>query len=176
MVDWERITKEHGPLVWRTVYRLLGGRGGDAADCFQETFVSVLDVSRRQVVRNWPGLLQRVATARALDVLRRRKRNTIVRRDEVELDQVVSREREPSQRMQQAELQERLREALTQLPPAQSEVFCLRHLNDMRYDEIATEMEMSVDNVGVTLHRAKARLRELLTQDSPMKVPGENHV
>jgi len=175
MVDWEGITKEHGPLVWRTVYRLLGGRG-DAGDCFQETFVSALDVSRRQAVRNWPGLLQRIATARALDQLRRRKRDTIVHHNEAELDQVISRQRDPSQRMQQAELQEQLREALTQLPPAQSEVFCLRHLNEMSYEQIADEMEMSIDNVGVTLHRAKARLRELLASCTPVKVRGANHV
>lgn len=177
MVDWEAVAREHGPLVWRTVYRLLGSRCGDVGDCFQETFLSALDASRRQVVRNWPGLLQRIATARALDVLRRRKRDTIVRQNEVELEQAFTRDRDPSAGMQQAELQEQLREALTQLPPAQSDVFCLRHLNDMSYEEIASEMQMSVDNVGVTLHRAKARLRELLTQEnSPMKVKGANHV
>ena len=54
MTDWPAIVGEHGPLVWRTAYRLLGGHA-DAADCFQETFVSAMDVAGREDVENWPG-------------------------------------------------------------------------------------------------------------------------
>ena len=39
MTDWSQIVQEHGPLVWRTAYRLLNHEA-DAADCFQRTFVS----------------------------------------------------------------------------------------------------------------------------------------
>src|SRR5262245_24646573 len=121
MIDWDRISQEHGPLVWRTACRLLGPRGADAADCFQETFLSALDVSRRQEIANWPGLLQRIATSRALDMLRRRVRESSVRVAVGDLDRVPVAQRDPSQRMQDAELQEQLRSALTRLPPAQSE-------------------------------------------------------
>ena len=165
MIDWEGISREHGPLVWRTACRLLGGRGSaDAADCFQETFLTALDVSRRQVVRNWPALLQRIATMRALDMLRRRIREKSHVNLLEEINEAPSDRQSPAQRLQDQELQQQLRAALAQLPAAQSEVFCLRHLSDMSYEQIASEMNMTVDNVGVTLHRAKARLRELLTQ------------
>ena len=40
-IDWERIIQEHGPMVWRTAYRLLG-RVHDAQECVQETFLSAL--------------------------------------------------------------------------------------------------------------------------------------
>ena len=68
----------------------------------------------------------------------------------------------PDRQVQDAELMESLRAAITKLPGQQGEVFCLRHLNGLSYEEIAEEMGMSVDGVGVSLHRAKARLRELL--------------
>jgi len=66
VIDWQMIVKKHGPAVWQTAYRLLGNHT-DAADCFQETFVSALKVSRKQRVRNFSALLVRLATMRAID-------------------------------------------------------------------------------------------------------------
>jgi RNA polymerase sigma-70 factor (ECF subfamily) len=162
MIDWQLISRQHGPLVWRTAYRLLN-TDADAADCFQETFVSALDVSRKQDVKNWPGLLQRLATARALDLLRRRKRENRSRAaGQVEWEQIASDQVAPDQGAQDAELMDSLRSAVAKLPPQQAEVFCLRHLNGLSYEEIADELGISVDGVGVSLHRARHRLRELL--------------
>src|SRR5512140_2939255 len=73
VIEWPVIVRQHGPIVWKTAYRLLG-QDADAADCFQETFMSAMDYAGRHEVENWPGLLQRLATARALDQLRRRIR------------------------------------------------------------------------------------------------------
>ena len=70
VIDWQKIIKKHGPSVWKTAYRLLGDCT-DAADCFQETFICALEVSRRQHVRNFSALLARLATSRAIDRLRR---------------------------------------------------------------------------------------------------------
>ena len=39
----------------------------------------LLKIDRRESVQNWPGLLQRLATARALDLLRRRCRHRSLR-------------------------------------------------------------------------------------------------
>ncbi len=161
MIDWQDISRQHGSLVWRTAYRLLGS-DADAADCFQETFVSALDVSRRQAVVNWPGLLQRLATMRALDLLRRRKRERRSLAASAGWEYVASDEVGPDVKVQDAEQMEGMRAAIAKLPAQQGEVFCLRYLNGLSYEEIADEMGMSVDGVGVSLHRAKNRLRELL--------------
>jgi RNA polymerase sigma-70 factor (ECF subfamily) len=163
MIDWPAISRDCGPLVWRTAHRLLTS-AADAADCYQDTFLSALDVSRRQEVRNWPGLLQRLATARALDILRRKRSRPdgVNQSSDTDWSQVRSTEPPPQQRAMDAELMQSLRLALAQLPPQQGEVFCLRELNGLSYQEIAEETGMSADCVGVTLHRAKAALRELL--------------
>jgi RNA polymerase sigma-70 factor, ECF subfamily len=160
--DWPGIVREYGPVVWRTAYRLLG-RDADAADCFQDAFVSAMHVAGREAVRDWPGLLQRLATARALDVLRRRMRDA-GRHDAAPpaWDALPSGVGDPVEHAEAAELGERLKAALTELPPQQGEVFCLRCLNALSYDEIAAQLEMSIDAVGVALHRARGRLRELL--------------
>ncbi|MBA7711503.1 hypothetical protein ES703_120469 [subsurface metagenome] len=65
MIDWQMVVKKHGPAVWQTAYRLLGNHA-DTADCFQETFICALELSRRQRVRSFPALLVRSATTRAI--------------------------------------------------------------------------------------------------------------
>lgn len=66
MDEWQQIVHKHGPLVWKLSWRLLGNEA-DAADCFQDTFVAAVEVGRREVVRNWGGLLYRLATLKAMD-------------------------------------------------------------------------------------------------------------
>src|SRR5687768_4051995 len=71
MTDWELILHDHGPTVWRTLWRLLGHRA-DAEECFQETFLAAVRTERRSPVTHWGALLQTAATARAVDRLRQR--------------------------------------------------------------------------------------------------------
>jgi len=159
--DWQAVVEGYGPLVWRTAYRLVGNHA-DAADCFQETFLAALELSRRQRVRNLPGLLIRLATTRAIDRLRQR-----TRRDRQETGASgCERSADGADPLDQVETQDlacRLRAAIGQLPPQEAKVFCLRHLNEMSYRQIARELQIGVSAVGVSLHRAKTRLRELLT-------------
>ena len=162
MLDWDRLLEQHGPMVWRTSYRLLGS-AEDAQDCLQDTFLSALKLSRREPVKNWPGLLRRLATSRALDRLRRR-----VRRQESQTTQVdVSTlpriaAADPVQAAEAEELASRLREALGQLPPRQAEVFVLRFLEEMKYREIAEVLGLDTNAVSALLHDARARLRAAL--------------
>src|SRR5579872_2623773 len=73
MIDWPRLVREEGPHVWQVAYRLLGNHA-DAADCVQETFTQALELSRRQAVTSWGGLLRRLATIQGLQRLRTRYR------------------------------------------------------------------------------------------------------
>ena len=159
MIDWQAIIEEQGPAVWQTAYRLLGNHE-DAADCFQETFVSALAVSRRQRVQNFSALLIRLATARAIDQLRRRFRRSDCGCSPDDASELEDKAPCPAEQVQRRELADRIRLSLRQLPAQEAEVFCLRYLNDMSYQEIAGALGISISAAGVLLHRAKARLRE----------------
>src|SRR5438045_4712405 len=76
MTSWDTVVAHEGPLVWRTLWRLLADRE-DVEECFQETFVAALKLSRRQTVACWPALLCSLATARAMDQLRKRYRRGV---------------------------------------------------------------------------------------------------
>jgi RNA polymerase sigma-70 factor (ECF subfamily) len=158
VVDWNIIIKEHGPVVWQTAYRLLGN-DADAADCFQETFVCALELSRRQRVRSFPALLIRLATTRAIDQLRRRFRHERISNNGHNRPEDSNNHTDPMQHVQRQELAAKLKIALTQLPLQEAQVFCLRHVNDMTYRLIANELGITTTAVGVILHRAKTKLR-----------------
>jgi RNA polymerase sigma-70 factor (ECF subfamily) len=157
--QWPTIVRQHSPLVWRTVYRLVRNRD-DAGDCFQETFVNAWQFSQRRTVENWPALLQHLATARAIDLLRRRHHRKQFSATTDIADITAS--DDPIRNAESGELAEQLREALAELPSQQSEAYCLRHLNEMSYEEIAAALDMTVSNVGVTLHRATEKLQKIM--------------
>ncbi len=159
VIEWQIIIEKHGPAVWQTAYRLLGN-SDDAADCFQETFVSALEISQRQRIRSFSALLTRLATTRAIDQMRQRFRHSRCRAVSADWDAVPSTNPGPAQMAQQQELAARLRESLTQLPPQEAEVFCMRYLNDMSYRQIAKALGIKINAAGVLLHRARAKLRQ----------------
>ena len=158
MPDWQEILSRDGPVVWGTAYRLLGNRA-DADECCQEAFLAALQVSRRAPVQCWRALLQRLVTVRAVDRLRARRQ--AVPNQVADWDSVRSREPLPSRVVEDAELAEQLRLALSHIPPRQARVFCL-HLEGWTYEEISSDLELSIHAVGMLLHRARKHLRKLL--------------
>jgi RNA polymerase sigma-70 factor, ECF subfamily len=172
--DWEGILKEHGPAVWRVCWRILTHRA-DVEECFQETFLAAVRVSRSSVVASWPALLHNLATARAIDRLRQRvtrrrvvpDQATILEGADGPLERAQSGEPEPGEHAVAAELSDRLREALTALPEKQARAFCLHALDGWPQQQVAEQLGMTENAVAVTIHRARQRLRELLSEDSP---------
>jgi RNA polymerase sigma-70 factor, ECF subfamily len=161
--DWASIVERHGPMVWSISYRLLG-RGSDSEECFQETFLAALKLGRRQEVRDWTALLRRLAVRSAAQILRqryRRKREQDVRPG-VELS---SAEADPAARAMQEESLQAVRLAVAKLTPRQAEVFWLRFVEEMSYEDIAAQLELRVSAVGVLIHKVRKRLREL-TQEN----------
>jgi RNA polymerase sigma-70 factor, ECF subfamily len=170
MTNWETIVANDGPAVWRTLWRLLANRE-DVEECFQETFLAALKLSRRQTVDCWPALLCSLATARGMDRLRSRYRRG---RAGVEggggsasrrLAEATSTVAGPADQAVAGELSERLRNALSQLPERQADVFYLFALCGWSHRELGERMQMTDNAVGVTIHRARQRLRELLNDD-----------
>lgn len=169
MPDWPAIVTEFGPLVWRTAYRLLGN-DADAADCFQRTFVSAVEFTG--AVANWPGLLRRLATARALEQLRQRSRTAGRFAPLPESPPADGRAADPLDLAAGGELADRLRDALTTIDPVQAEVFCLVLLEGFSYRAAADQLGITPNHAGVLLNRARAALRERLRSFDPANHEG----
>ncbi|HEX2474239.1 MAG TPA: sigma-70 family RNA polymerase sigma factor [Lacipirellulaceae bacterium] len=159
MIDCDEVVRREGSAVWRTAYRLVRNRA-DADECYQEAFLAAVELSNRQPVHNWPALLQRLATTRAIDRVRKRLRRKV--NDEISDTEFVSSVGEdPSRHAEAAELASDLRWAIAQVPKRQAEVFCLHELGDWSYQDIANQLGITVNSVGVILHRTKQKLRQL---------------
>ena len=166
MTDWDDIVRRHGQVVWQAAWRLLGNHA-DALDCYQKAFLDAIQVAGRETVRDWPAVLRRLATARALDLLRSRYRRGRHSRPLTEPSSVLSPQPGPQQRAEAAELLERLRAALAELPQKQAEVFCLVVLEGMTYREVAERLKLNSSAVGMLLSRARKRLRKRLASVKP---------
>lgn len=162
------IVRRHGPMVWRTVCRLVGGkeRNADAADCFQDVFVAALEMARRgqekSPVHNWEAMLRSIATAKALDMLRRRIRERGRLAGGIAVETLRGPAAPPELAIQKQELAEELRVALARLPADQAEAFCLRHVEGMTYEDIGSQLGSTPNAVGALIHRAKERLRQFM--------------
>jgi RNA polymerase sigma-70 factor (ECF subfamily) len=156
VTDWDRIVREHGPMVFGTAWRILGC-AADAEDVVQDVFLQVHQLERTHPVRCWRALLRRLAACRALDRLRRRRPAvpldglTLAVTDDAPEDVLLGRE-----------LADRLREAVAQLPPREAEVFCLRYFEDLSYEKIAETLGVSRGAAAAALHKARAKLETAL--------------
>jgi RNA polymerase sigma-70 factor (ECF subfamily) len=163
MMDWGVILAEHGPAVWRTVYRLLDHHA-DALDCYQETFLSAFQRASCQAVADWAAFLVSVATRRAMDQLRQRYRS---RSHVIPIEHVAEPFSEADGPLQQAranELLGRVREGMAELPEKQAEVFWLSCLEGLSHQQIADHMQVQPGEGRVLLHRARTRLGNFLSQ------------
>ena len=84
----------------------------------------------------------------------------------VERGRVAAATASPVETAVAAELSERLRIALAELPAKQSEIFSLHVLSDWSQSEIAEQLNMTVNAVSVTIHRARERLKQLLSENN----------
>lgn len=157
----EAIFREHHGSVFRAAYRITGN-AADAEDVLQTVFMRLLRRDEQPDLSNSAGsYLHRAAVNAALDLLRRRKRARAVDLDEVG-DQLVDETNQPERNRGIRELSRRLRAALTQLSPRQSEIFTLRYLEGMGNLEIARMLGSSQTSIAVILHRARHRLQKEL--------------
>jgi RNA polymerase sigma-70 factor (ECF subfamily) len=157
-VDWEGIVSRDGPAIWTTACRLLGNRA-DAEECVQDAFAAAVRISRQQTVDNWRALLQRLTTARAIDRLRqrtRRKSDAIL----FDLDLNPAAACDPAQVAEDRELAGRLRELLEELPDQQAQMFALHFVEGWTYPDLAQAFSISPGAVGMSLMRARAKLRQ----------------
>ena len=157
MPDLQAILTEHADAVWQTVYRLLDDEH-DAGECYQQTFADALRIDS-QKVRDWKAVLCRIATRRAMDLLRKRYRERTTFR---ELDVEPMLEHPPDAELMLSELRQSVREALARLPKQQAEAFWLRHVEQMQPQEIAQQLGLEAGHVRVLVHRAVAYLRQTL--------------
>lgn len=162
--------RDHHKKVYLAAYRI-SGKTQDAEDVLQTVFLRLLKRSEPFInIGDDPRrYLCRAAINASLDISRSKSRKQVVSLDEKQHKLEISEElstqnNSPDQELRQAEHQKQLRAALLQLNSRAAEIFALRYFEEFTNAEIAEFMQTSVTSIGVELHRARGRLRELLSE------------
>lgn len=155
MPDWEQVVKDSARVVYRVALRILGNEH-DAEDVAQDVFCEAMKLPGSTKVTDWPGMLRRMATLRAIDRLRRRRPTQTV-------DDLFESDVNPSHFAEQRELADRLRQAIARLPKQQAAVFSLAYLESLPRIEIAACLNISPTAVSTALYKAREKLKSLLT-------------
>jgi RNA polymerase sigma-70 factor (ECF subfamily) len=163
-----QLFERHRDAAYQVAFRLTG-RMEDALDVVQDSFITAFEklggFARASGFKTW---LLRIATNRALDLLRSRRLRLGVSLEAVEGEGGLPRmvalplEERAVSSLEQQELGERIRQAVELLPPEQRAVFSLYAAGDMTYGQIADVLEVPIGTVMSRLFHARRRLHELL--------------
>ena len=158
------LADQYGQMVFATAYRILGN-ADDADDAFQDVFLKLLgsrnDYLKPDAVGDWGAYLRVTASHCAVDLLRRKSNWPQQPKGLSEATQDCTAE-DPQRLASQRQKAELLRQGLAALPKRDARVFALRYFEDFSYQEIAVQMKLSINQVGVILHRGRQRLRNIL--------------
>jgi RNA polymerase sigma-70 factor (ECF subfamily) len=116
-------------------------------------------------IENLEAWLMVITRNRALDVLRKVKDN------QVNVDEAYSvsdREPIPDKLLEHADLLSQLHACLDQLPEKQRQVFHLREIEQMSYEEIAQTTGYNLDDVKVSLFRARKHIQHMMSKINPI--------
>jgi RNA polymerase sigma-70 factor (ECF subfamily) len=144
----------------------------DAEDVAQEVFIqvhrSIGSFKGESKLSTW---MYRIATTRALDLLRSRKskkRFGMLQRLFGEGNEPVVEIPDfnhPGVALDRKENAAKLFKAIAQLPENQKAAFTLHKLEDLSYQEISEVMKTSVPAVESLMHRARQNLKKILEKD-----------
>lgn len=144
---------------------------GDASLCEDVVQESFARASRRIHSLKNPerlgGFLVGIARHVALDMARKRKRETVGAAEQQAVGEQHAAPGTPRQDAVRAELRDRLRQAVSGLPEDQRDLFLMKYMSGLRYSEIANTLGMTQDAVGQKLWRIRQKLQRELKDFRP---------
>ena len=156
------LVEAHQSAVFGTVLRLVFDRDVAAEGsnrAFFKAYEHLASFDESRPLRAW---LLRIAANEALNELRSRRRDAAHAfggvEAEIQLEQ-LSGGRDPGEIVVRREKRAAIRQAVSRLPEGQRIAVVLRYFADLTYADIAEMTQQSVNSVGVTLLRARERLR-----------------
>ena len=161
-------------LVWRVCWHYTGNREA-AEDCGQEAMIRIwrnlANYRGECALESW---VYRIAANCCMDWLRKKKRDKSVSLEPMREQGFDPADTSPGTEEQVVAKDERqrLREAIAQLPDDQREALILTQLEKIPYEEVAQSLGISEGTVKSRVNRAKARLKEILSENRELSPPG----
>ncbi len=162
-IDFRRDLLPHKDKLYRLALRITLQRP-EAEDVVQETLIRAWE--RRDELGNVESVEAYLLTVcRNLAIDRREKKdNQNVSLGEEEMELPAS-DISPQERLEYEERLRRVHELFSKLPERQRTVMQLRDIEGLSYRETAQAMGITEDVVRVTLHRARAAIRQAFEKE-----------
>ena len=177
-----RLVDKYSARIINLGYAMLGDRHQAediAQDAFVRAFKGLPRFERKAKFSSW---LYQIALNLCKDYLKSKARHARSADDE-QLAAMGGNPQEQAPRvMLQAELSQKMREAINKLPYLYREAFVLRHLQWLDYRDVAAITEVPADTVRVRAYRAREMMRQSLSpnvdtfwREKAAKEKGGNH-
>ena len=170
---WGTLYHDYAPAMFRFCRRALPTRE-DAEDATMDIFIKLQrNLGQYDSTRSFSAWLYKVAANHCWDILRRRK----IRQDKEteDVENVPLEHPDPSalDKMIEERSSEEVRKALAKMGARARMALVMRYYSDMSYDEIADELGVRRQFVGVVLLRARHELRAALEGNVALPAGGK---
>ncbi len=157
-----RLVLNNQKRLFRFIFMMLGKRDM-TEDIVQEAFVKgYLALGTFDVNKDFYPWIATIARNLAINELKKRSREKPVSEFEELMESVPDTSANPLNQILNNESDRKLAGAVQSLPEPYREVFVLRMIEKMSYDEIGKKLNISPGTVDSRLHRARQKLVELL--------------
>lgn len=132
----------------------------DAEDLAQETFIKAFEnlhkFEFKSSLQTW---LYRIAVNTFLNSKKKRSVSTILQKEQtLQLDDIYVNNDNPEKELEYKQLLEEFEKALNSLPEKQREVFALRYFDEMKYEEIAELLGLTVGGLKANYFHALKKM------------------
>lgn len=138
----------------------------DVDDLVQEVFIRLAHRSKLENIDYLEGYVFQVAANVIRDRLRRRLTRCASEHDPIEESLLPTDDFSPERVLQSRQLLARIIEALEELPARARQVFILSRYEEMKQEQIAAHLGLSISGVRFLLRQASAHLARRLEQDA----------
>jgi RNA polymerase sigma-70 factor (ECF subfamily) len=175
VLQFEELVRRHQRQIVNFIYRMVGDFDL-AMDMSQEVFIRVYQALDRFDARyRFTTWIYRIASNCAIDRLRRHQPTTVsldsppTQHGTVPRIQLASDQQDPSETFESKETLKRLEAAIRRLPPGYRRLIVLRHVNSLRYEQIAAVTRLPLGTVKNRIFRARVILRREIDRAEPRR-------
>lgn len=153
-------------IVYRTIYQLTKSTEL-SEDLTNDTFIKIYEnIDKYRTDTSFQSWIKVMATNLTIDYMRKPStKNTFNSIDDTTTTEVVTDFTDPESSIITIENIQVLKESLKRLTPGHAKVLDLRYFQKKSYAEIAAELNQPVGTIKGTLHKAKYKLKNLVSNN-----------
>ena len=160
-MNFEKLAISVKDKLYRFALRITGD-SVEAEDVVQEVFIKVWNLRDDMVeVQNHEAYCMTLTRNLSLDKIKSKHRRTVEIGDALQISDYNS---TPYEAIEKNDALSRIKKWMNELPEKQRLTMHLRDIEGLTYDEIAENLEISMAQVKVNLHRARQFIREKMLE------------